>query len=67
LFLPLGLALFMLLGAAATAGFALRYLLPLAPEVAIAATLSLELLAPAAAGRWGRRASHLESREADRR
>jgi hypothetical protein len=67
LFLPLGLALFMLLGAAATAGFALRYLVPLAPEAAIAATLSLELLAPAAAGRWGRRASHLESREADRR
>jgi hypothetical protein len=67
LFLPLGMALLMLLGAAATAGFALRYLVPLIPEFAIAATLSLELLVPAAAGWWGRRVSHLEPREADRR
>jgi hypothetical protein len=65
LFLPLAIALFTLLGAAATAGFALRYLVPLAPVAAIAATLSTELLAPIAAGRWGRRASRFESREAD--
>jgi hypothetical protein len=66
-FLPLGMALSMLLGAAATAGFALRYLVPLVPEFAIAATLSIELLSPAAAAWWVRRASHLEPREADRR
>jgi hypothetical protein len=53
LFLPLGMALLLLLGAAATAGFALRYLVPLVALFAIAGTLSVELLAPAAGGREG--------------
>jgi hypothetical protein len=59
------MALFMLLGAAATAGFALRYLVPEVAELAVAGTLSLELLAPAVRGRWG--SALLKSpREADR-
>jgi hypothetical protein len=67
IFLPLGMALFVLLGAAASAGFALRYLVPLVSLFAIAATLSIELLVPAAAGRRGRSASQPSPREADRR
>jgi hypothetical protein len=65
-FLPLGLAVLMLLGAAATAGFALRYLVPLVSPIAIAATLSVELLVSPAAGRWGRSVSHQSSHGADR-
>jgi hypothetical protein len=45
LFLPLAMALLMLLGSAATAGFALRYLVPLVGAFAVAGTLSIELLA----------------------
>jgi 4-amino-4-deoxy-L-arabinose transferase-like glycosyltransferase len=65
--LPLGMALLMLLGAAATASFALRYLVPAVAEFAIAATLSLELLAAVAAGRRVRSASQTPPREANRR
>jgi hypothetical protein len=45
LFLPWAVAILMLLGTAASAGFALRYLVPLVTEFAIAATLSVELVA----------------------
>ncbi|MEA2424439.1 MAG: hypothetical protein QOH13_849, partial [Thermoleophilaceae bacterium] len=62
----LGMAVLMLLGAAATAGFALRYLVPLVSPIAIAATLSVELLVSPAAGRWGRSVSHQSSHGADR-
>jgi 4-amino-4-deoxy-L-arabinose transferase-like glycosyltransferase len=51
IFLPLAIALLMLAGAALTATFALRYLVPLVPELVIAGTLSGELLARARAGR----------------
>jgi hypothetical protein len=44
-FLPWAMAVLMLLGTAATAGFALRYLVPLVAEFAIAGALSAELLA----------------------
>jgi heme A synthase len=61
-FLPWSVALLMLLGAAATAGFALRYLVPLVAEFAMAATLSLELVA--SPGGRGRRVVHSASRTA---
>ncbi|MFL5893985.1 MAG: hypothetical protein ACJ76Z_02585 [Thermoleophilaceae bacterium] len=55
-FLALATGVFVLLGSAATAAFALRYLVPLVAEFAIAATLSVELLTRAAGE--GRRAAH---------
>lgn len=65
LFLSLGIAVGILLGAALAAGFALRYLVPVVAEFAIAATLSVELLAAAARGRRIRRASPMSPREVD--
>lgn len=65
LFLALGVAMGILLGAALAAGFALRYLVPVVAEFAVAATLSVELLAFAARGRRIRRASPRSPREAD--
>jgi len=47
LFLAYGIGLGVLLGAALGAGFALRYLVPVVPELAIAGALSTELLATA--------------------
>jgi hypothetical protein len=44
LFLPFAVVLLVLLGTAATAGFALRYLVPLVAELAMAGTLAFELL-----------------------
>lgn len=67
LFLPLAMALLLLIGAAATAGFALRYLVPLVALFAIAGTLSVELLASIAGERWGRGAPHPSPRVAGRR
>jgi hypothetical protein len=66
LFLTLGIAFGILLGAALGAGFALRYLVPDVAEWAIAGTLSAELLASAARGWRVRRASQWSPREADR-
>jgi 4-amino-4-deoxy-L-arabinose transferase-like glycosyltransferase len=54
IFLPLGMALLTLLGAAATASFALRYLVPVVAPFTIAATLAIELLTDAAAERRAR-------------
>ena len=51
LFLAFGVGFLMLLGAALAAGFALRYLVPVVPELALTAALSAELLAAAWAAR----------------
>jgi hypothetical protein len=67
LFLALGTAVFMLVGAAATAGFALRYLVPEVAEWAMTGTLCLELLASLAAGRGIRSAPLTPPRGSDRR
>jgi hypothetical protein len=61
-FLPLAMAVFTLLGAAATAGFALRYLVPEVAQLMVAGTLSVELLARAAGK--SRRAAQMEPRAA---
>jgi 4-amino-4-deoxy-L-arabinose transferase-like glycosyltransferase len=55
IFLPLAMALLALLGAAATASFALRYLVPVVGLFTIAGALSLELLTHAASERRPRR------------
>jgi hypothetical protein len=55
IFLPLGMAVLTLLGAAATASFALRYLVPVVGAFAIAGALSLELLTGFALDRRSRR------------
>jgi hypothetical protein len=57
LFLALGTGLGLLLGAALGAGFALRYLVPAVPELALAGALSAEALG-SASGRLRRRRAH---------
>jgi 4-amino-4-deoxy-L-arabinose transferase-like glycosyltransferase len=57
IFLTLGIAVGILLGAALAAGFALRYLVPVVAELAVLGTLSAESLVSAARGWWIRRAS----------
>jgi hypothetical protein len=66
-FLTLGTAFGIVLGAALGAGFALRYMVPVVAELAMMGTLSTESLASAARGWRDRRASHSSIREADRR
>jgi hypothetical protein len=56
-FLTLGTAVGILLGAALAAGFALRYLVPVVAELAVLGTLSAELLVSAPRGWRNRRAS----------
>jgi hypothetical protein len=56
-FLTLGTAAGILLGAALAAGFALRYLVPVVAELAVLGTLSAELLVSAPRGWRNRRAS----------
>lgn len=56
-FLTLGIAVGILLGAALAAGFALRYLVPVVAELAVLGTLSAELLVSAARGWRIRRTS----------
>jgi hypothetical protein len=56
LFLTLGMAVGILLGAALAAGFALRYLVPVVAELALLGTLSAESLVSAARGWRARRA-----------
>jgi 4-amino-4-deoxy-L-arabinose transferase-like glycosyltransferase len=51
IFLPLAMALLTLVGAAATASFALRYLVPVVGPLTIGAALAIGLLADAAAER----------------
>jgi hypothetical protein len=65
-FLTLGIAVGILLGAALAAGFALRYLVPVVAELVVTGTLSAELLVSAARGRRIRRESLLSPREPDR-
>jgi hypothetical protein len=67
IFLPLGMAVLTLLGAAATASFALRYLVPVVALFTIGGTLSIELLADAAAERRARSTSQTPPREVTRR
>jgi hypothetical protein len=65
-FLVLGTAFGIVLGAALGAGFALRYMVPVVAELAVLGTLSAELLVSAARGWRIRRASPLSPRGADR-
>jgi hypothetical protein len=65
IFLTLGMGVGLLLGAALGAGFALRYLVPVVAQVAIAGTLSAESLASASKGWRMRHASLPAAREAD--
>jgi hypothetical protein len=51
IFLAFGVAVGLLLGAALGAGFALRYLVPVVPEIAVAAALAAESLVAAASAR----------------
>lgn len=65
-FLTLGAAVGILLGAALGAGFALRYMVPAVAESAVLSTLSAQSLATAARGWRFRRASRITSREDER-
>ena len=57
IFLSLGVAVGIMLGAALGAGFALRYMVPVVAELAVLGTLSAESLVSAARGWRARRAS----------